>query len=54
MTENPYAIPVDDLVNGARVSLAEQVEMQDDVRQPAADWTTGQVPMGDGADADCD
>jgi hypothetical protein len=54
MTENPYAIPVDDLVNSARVPVAEQVELQADVREPAADWTTGSVPMGDGGDADGD
>lgn len=55
MTENPYAIPVDDLVARARVPVTEQIEVQAESRQPAADRSAGVLlPHGDGMSGDAD
>jgi hypothetical protein len=52
MTENPYAIPVEDLVDGARVPVTEQVVEQPD-RRLFGDSSAGPIPIGDGiGDAD--
>ncbi|MFD2093889.1 hypothetical protein [Blastococcus deserti] len=50
MTDNPYAIPVDELVPRARVPLAEQVEVEP--AQFPADPSAGVPLHGDGGDAD--
>jgi hypothetical protein len=54
MTENPYAIPVEDLVRGSRVPVAEQV-VEQRWAADAPDWSAG-GPVGDadGCDADGD
>jgi len=52
MTENPYAIPVEELVARARVPVVDQVELQLESQQPQADWSTNVAPYGDGGDAD--
>ena len=52
MRENPYAIPVEELVARARVPVVDQVELQPEPQQPAADWSTSVAPYGDGGDAD--
>jgi hypothetical protein len=54
MTENPYAIPVEELVDSARVPVAEQLVEQPD-RRLYTDVSTGASPFGDGmaVDADC-
>jgi len=54
MTENPYAIPVDELVRSARVPVADQVEVQVDPRLPPGDCASVPLPYGDGGDADGD
>ena len=54
MTENPYAIPVDELVRSARVPVADQVEVQADPQLPPGDCASGPPPYGDGGDADGD
>jgi hypothetical protein len=54
MTENPYAIPAEELVNSARVPAAEQVEAQAEPQQPPSDWSTGRFPYGDGTSGDAD
>jgi hypothetical protein len=55
MSESPYAIPEDDLVDRVRVPVAEQVELQSEPRPDATAWT-GPNPFGDGelGDADAD
>jgi hypothetical protein len=55
MTENPYAIPLEDFVRSARVPVDAQVEVQDQY-VPAPDWSSGVNPYGDGmsGEADCD
>jgi hypothetical protein len=53
MSESPYAIPEDDLVDQARVPVAEQVEIQSEPRPDAAAWT-GPNPFGDGTIGDAD
>jgi hypothetical protein len=54
MTENPYAIPAEELVNSARVPAAEQVEAQAEPQQPPGDWSSGPLPYGDGMSGDAD
>jgi hypothetical protein len=54
MSENPYAIPVEDLVAGARVDAAHQVEEQAEPRPVAPDWSPGVHPYADGASGDAD
>ena len=48
MTENPYAIPVEDLVDGARVPVTAQIEEQAEHRLLGTDWSGGLVPGGGG------
>ena len=54
MAEPRYSIPVDELVAGARVPVAEQVEIQAEPREPATDWSTGLIPCADGMGGDAD
>jgi hypothetical protein len=51
--ESPYAIPVDDLVDSARVPLTAQIEEQPDRRFLAAD-PSGVLLWGDGMTGDAD
>ena len=52
MTDNPYAIPLEDLVRRAWVPVTEQVVEQPCPAPPPVDWSSG-VPLGDGGgDAD--
>ena len=53
MSESPYAVPEDDLVDSVRVPLAEQVELQSEPRPDASTWT-GPNPFGDGMSGDAD
>ena len=53
MTENPYAIPVEDLVASARVPVAEQVVEQPD-RRLVSDSPAGPGPYADGMAGDAD
>ena len=54
MTEQRYSIPVEELVDGARVPAEEQVEVQAEPRLPATDWSCGVNPYGDGMAGDAD
>ena len=54
MTENPYAIPMDEFVARARAAVADQVEVQAEPQQPPGDWSTGGNPYGDGMSGDAD
>ena len=54
MSESPYAIPVEDLIDSARVEQAQQVIEQPDPRRTWGDGGSG--PLGDGLvvdDGDC-
>jgi hypothetical protein len=53
MTENPYAIPVEDLVNSARVPAAEQVVEHPELRAVPDPWA-GPIPHADGMSGDAD
>ena len=58
MTPNPYAIPLDELVDSVRVPVAEQIVEQPERRFSDADWSSGVILGGDaggGCDGgDCD
>lgn len=55
MTENPYAIPVEDLVASARVPVAEQVvEVEQPDRRLVSDSSAGPLPYADGMAGDAD
>lgn len=54
MTGSPYAIPLEDLVDSARVPEAQQVVEQPERRRPRPDdWSSG-VVLGGGDGGDCD
>jgi hypothetical protein len=53
MTENPYAIPLEDLVDSARVPLPAQVEEQAEQRFPVGD-PSGHPLWADGMSGDAD
>jgi hypothetical protein len=53
MTESPYAIPVEDLVDSARVPLAAQIQEQPERRVLVGD-TSGDLLWGDGMTGDAD
>lgn len=53
MSESPYAIAVEELVKRVWVPEDALVEVQVELRQPPADWSTG-VSYGDGAGGDVD
>ena len=52
MSESPYAIPEEDLVDSARVPLAEQVIAQRWAADPP-DWSAG-LTVGNGLGCDAD
>jgi hypothetical protein len=53
MAENPYAIPEDDLVDSARVPVAEQIVEQPERRFYGSDSGGGPL-LGDGLVCDAD
>jgi hypothetical protein len=53
MTDSPYAIPVEDLVDSVRVPVAEQVSEQPEIR-PVPDSWAGPIPYADGMGGDAD
>ena len=54
MTDSPYAVPIDDLIAGARIARSEQVEMHPaPVAGPAA-WSTAPDRYLDGGGGDAD
>jgi hypothetical protein len=53
MTEDPYAITVDDLVAGVRVAVADQVAEQSELR-PVQDSWPGPGPYADVMSGDAD
>ncbi len=52
-SESPYAIPVEDLLDSARVPLAAQIEEQSEPRFAVAD-PSGVLLWGDGMTGDAD
>jgi len=54
MTEPRYAIPLDELVSGARVPISQQVEIQAEPQQPPVGWSTDVLSYGDGMPGDAD
>ena len=52
MSESPYAIPEEDLIDSARVPIAEQFIEQPERRFFAPDWSSGVILAADGGDAD--
>ncbi|WP_167760590.1 hypothetical protein [Blastococcus sp. CT_GayMR16] len=54
MSENPYAIPVEDLVASARVDVVDQVEEQAQPRPVALDRSNPVTPYADGMSGDAD
>ncbi len=54
MTEQRYAMTVDELVASARVPITELVEQQAEPQVPGSDWSTGPNPYGDGMSGDAD
>jgi hypothetical protein len=54
MTTSPYAIPVEELVDGTRVPVAEQVEGQGEHRAVPANSFPGPIPWADGMAGDAD
>jgi hypothetical protein len=53
MTENPYAVPLEDLVDSARVPVADQVVEQAELR-PVHDFRAGPIVYADGTAGDAD
>jgi hypothetical protein len=53
VTESPYVIPVEDLVDSARVPLAAQIQDQPERRVLVGD-TSGDLLWGDGMAGDAD
>lgn len=47
MTQSPYSIPLDELVDSARVPVAEQVVEQPERRFYGDDWSSGVIFAGD-------
>ena len=55
MNDSPYAIPVDDLVAGARIARSQQVELHPVPEVGPTAWSTAPFPHLDGGgDADGD
>jgi hypothetical protein len=53
MSESPYAIPVEDLVDSARVPLTEQIQEQPERRYFGGE-SGGPLPWPDGMAGDAD
>ncbi len=54
MSENPYAIPVEELVASAQVAPEAQIEVQTEHRAVVPDWANPVNPYGDGMSGDAD
>jgi hypothetical protein len=54
MSESPYARPVEELIDGARVPVSEQIEEQTEPRLGLPDWSSGGGPYADGMGGDAD
>jgi hypothetical protein len=54
MSENPYAIPVEELAARAQVAPEAQIEVQTEHRAVVPDWANPVNPYGDGMSGDAD
>ena len=54
MTESPYAIPVEDLVDSVRVPLPAQIEGHPERRFFGSEASDIPLPWGDGMSGDAD
>ncbi|HYF45400.1 MAG TPA: hypothetical protein VD926_04270 [Acidimicrobiales bacterium] len=54
MSENPYAIAVEELVASAQVAPEAQIEVQTEHRAVVPDWANPLNPYGDGMSGDAD
>jgi hypothetical protein len=54
MSENPYAIPIEELVASAQVAPEAQSEVQIEQRVVVPDWANPLNPYGDGMSGDAD
>jgi hypothetical protein len=54
MSENPYAIPVEELVASAQVAPEAQIEVRTEHRAVVPDWANPLNPYGDGMSGDAD
>ena len=54
MSENPYAIAVEELVASAQVAPEAQIEVQAEHRAVVPDWANPLNPYGDGMSGDAD
>lgn len=52
MTQSPYAIPLDELVDSARVPVTEQIIEQPERRFYGGDWSSGVILGGDAGSCD--
>ncbi|MGY1761011.1 hypothetical protein ACI79G_07225 [Geodermatophilus sp. SYSU D00779] len=54
MSENPYAIPVEELVASAQVAPEAQIEVQTEHRAAPPGWANLVDPYADGMSGDAD
>ncbi|NEK86741.1 hypothetical protein GCU60_13400 [Blastococcus saxobsidens] len=54
MSENPYALPVEEFLDRSRVPVADQVETQTGSAAPEGGWGSGLDPYLDGGGGDAD
>ena len=54
MSQNPYAVPVEEFIAQTRVSADEQVEVQAEPQQTPGDWRPGATLYGDAIGPDTD
>lgn len=54
MTENRWAITVDELVGSARFERGDQVEMQAEALSHSGVWSAALLPFADGVGGDVD
>ncbi|WP_158545871.1 hypothetical protein [Blastococcus sp. TF02A-30] len=54
MSENRFAVPLEEFEARTHVPVTDQVEVQAEIRQPPAGWTTDPLPYGDGMGGDID
>ena len=54
MSENPYAIPIEELVASARVAPEAQIEVQTEHAAVVPNWASRINPYGEGMSGDAD
>ena len=54
MSQNPYAVPVEEFLAQSHVSADEQVEVQAEPQQTPGDWRPGATLYGDAIGPDSD